>query len=63
MNGYVIYYLTTLIVSWIIFYDGKNNFDSIIKALSLFGVCWIVVPIVLFLNIKESINRWLVKHN
>lgn len=63
MNGYVIYYLTTLVLSWIIFYDGKNNFDSLIKALALFGVCWIVVPIVLFSNIKESINRWLVRHN
>ena len=44
----IAYYIITLLVSVWIFYDPKPNFDSVVKALVLIGLCWLIIPIVGF---------------
>lgn len=59
----IAYYIITLLVSVWVFYDPKPNFDSVIKALVLIGLCWLIIPIVGFglavdyLMLKRE--RWL----
>lgn len=44
----ITYYIITLLVSVWVFYDPKPNFDSVVKALVLIGLCWLIIPIVGF---------------
>ena len=44
----ITYYVITLLVSVWVFYDPKPNFDSVVKALVLIGLCWLIIPIVGF---------------
>lgn len=59
------YYIITLLVSVWIFYDPKPNFDSVVKALVLVGLCWLIIPIVIlgvtsdYLILKRE--KWLAK--
>ena len=42
------YYLITLLICIKVFYDPKPNFDTVVKALVIVGLCWLIVPIMIF---------------
>ena len=50
-NAYLLklgaYYLITLLISIKVFYDPKPNFDTVVKAMVLVGLCWLIIPIMI----------------